>query len=751
MKKILSLILAAILAVACLPTVVWATEGTTDGTEAPKPVIEVWNDSENGEGKVTFSSLLGTTLAKNTVYKLMENIDLGGKELTSGYIKLSDGVVFDGQGKSIVGFSLTVGKESALFDAISGEATLKDITFGSLDAPITYTHSGATYNGFIGFALVRSTAVGSSLSFKNCTAYVNGACKGGAWQEHSVFLGRNNGSVSFESCTANGALVGHGMFGAFVGTTKNGSSVKITGCFNNTDLTVDGGGYFGGFIGRVEETDKRTTVEITGSLNNGKITAERAVGGFVGELLGNAELYVLDCVNNGRITGKKSTGGIVGLLTLGHLTVKRSTNFKDITATDNGGDAGAIVGHLGASFADVTAENCTNYGNVTAKNGMAGGVIAKVMSASGNIILTDITNAGKLNSSSAAAVGIGNAENGDNSALNIVAERIVNTESIYAKWNAATVVGYSKYATLTIKNCINSGSITTSNNAADSFAKFEKAPDEAEEGSNGSEEQKKYASFTAEGNVFITDTKLNNTNANKISAADALALITAEGSKYSSSAVLTLNKAKNRIIAIVPPMLNGAQIRVNGDGSLTVRIIGTLNSESIQAAGFKLTINGEEKTALESTTVMTDIKQQAPDGTVTTLDSDTISGSAAYASIYAGILTIPEAVGRYELNLTPFIKMADGTEYTGMSYTAVIIDGRLISAEADALPFTEEALPEEPEEPEEPTQPDTPTVPDPPIEPDIPTDPTDRPDTQFPVKDDEEGGGFGTLTPAFPS
>ena len=747
MKKILSLILAAILTVACLPTVVWATD-ETDTPEAQRPVIEVWNDNGDGEAKVTFASLLGTTLAENTTYKLMENIDLGGTEQSTGYIKLSNGVVFDGQGKSVVGFSLTDGKESALFDAVSGESALENITFGRLDAPIAYTHSGNKYSGYIGFALVSSTAAEASLSFKNCTAYVNGACKGGEWQDHSVFLGRNNGAVSFESCTANGSLSGHGMFGAFVGTTKDGSSVKITGCVNNTDLTVDGGGYFGGFIGRAERSDKRTTVEITGSLNNGKITAEIAVGGFVGEILGNAELYVLDCVNNGKITGKKSTGGVVGLLTLGLLSVKRYTNFKDITATDGGGDAGAIVGYLSAPVAYVTAESCVNYGNVTAKNGMVGGVVGKVMSKSGDILLTDITNAGKLNSSSAAAVGIGNAENGDNSELKITAERIINTESIYGRWNAATVVGYSKYATLTIKNCINSGTVTTSDNKADGFAKFEKAPESEDGETDGEAAEAKYATVTAEGNVFITDTALNNTKAKNATAVEALSLITAEGSKYNTSAVLTLNKAKNRIISIVPPMLNGAQIKTNADGSLTVRIIGTVNTTSIQAAGFKLTVNGEEQTALESTTTMTELKQQNPDGTVTALSPETISGSATYASIYASTLNIPEAIGSYKLELTPFIRMADGTEYTGMSYTAIIIDGQLVSAEADALPFTEEALPEEPDFPPPPDQGETggggTTGPENPDEGE-----TDDPiDSKYPIEEDD--GDFGELEPPVP-
>ena len=676
---------------AFIPSIALPAMAETSTEVSANPVIEVYNE---GEGKTTFASLLGTTLAGNTTYTLMEDIDLGGIEQNNSYITLAGGVVFDGQGHSITGFSLVGGKESALFNAQTGNSTanviLKDITFGSKSSPIVYTHDGGKYDNSVGFALIRATDSGTVLTLSGLTAYVNGACKGGAWQEHAVFVGRNWGTLKIDNCVANGSLSGHGFFGAFVGTTKN-KSVTITNCTNNVNITADGGGFYGGFIGRIDSVSG--TVSFSACTNNGEINGERAVGGFVGDINKQSTLEITDSVNNGAVIGKKSTGGVVGLLTLGKITAKRFTNNATVQATEGDGDAGAIVGKVAAAEVYITVTECVNYGAVKASSGMAGGIVGKVTSTAGSIKITDFLNTGKINSTSAAAAGVGIAENfvdgtkADNSALTVRATRLVNLGDIYAKWNAGAVTGWSNLATLIIKDCVSCGSLTTSNKAADAFAKFT---------AKSEDETVPYANVTAEGNIFVLNTDLNSLAAEKKTAAEALDVLNdfTKGYKVGKYA---LNAAKNRIVALIPPTVEGAQIKTNGDGTLSIRFVGTVHSLDYKEVGFKLTVDGAEKENLRSSTILTSIIGKNTDGTIQELTASEIGGAYIYAIALEGVTKD----GTHTIRVVPYSVRTDGTSFDGVGYTLTVIDGKLENAVADEIEIEEE--PEEPED--EPTGP----------------------------------------------
>ncbi len=686
MKKIISLLLSVVMIAAFIPSIALPVAAETPVEDSANPVIEVYNE---GEGKTTFTSLLGTTLAENTTYKLMEDIDLGGFEQNTSYITLAKGVIFDGQGHSITGFKLVGGKESALFNAQTGNSTanvtLKDITFGSKNAPIVYTHDGGKYDNAVGFALIRATDSGTVLTLSGLTAYVNGACKGGAWQEHAVFVGRNWGTLSIDGCTANGTLSGHGFFGAFLGTTKN-NDVTITNSTNNVNITADGSGYFGGFIGRLDNSSG--TVSIIGCTNNGAINAERAVGGFVGEITKATTLTVTDSVNNGKMIGKKSTGGIVGLLTLGKVTAKRFTNNASIEATSGDGDAGAIIGKVAAAEVYITVTECVSYGAIKASNGMAGGVVGRVTSASGSIKITDFLNTGKINSTSAAAAGVGIAENfvggvkENNSALTISATRLVNLGDIYAKWNTGAVTGWSGLATLIIKDCVSCGSLTTSNKAADAFAKFT---------AKSEDETVPYADVTAEGNIYVLNVDLNSTAAEKKTAAEALAVLQDLTRNYKVGKY-ALNASKNRIVALIPPTVEGAQIKANGDGTLSIRFVGTVHALDYKEVGFKVSVDGEEKDSLRSSTIMSSIIGKNSDGTTEELTATELGGAYIYAIALEGV----SKDGTHTIRVVPYSVRNDGTSFDGIGYTLTIIDGELTSAIADEIEIEEE--PEEPED-----------------------------------------------------
>ncbi|MBQ8849050.1 MAG: hypothetical protein IJ011_01800 [Clostridia bacterium] len=691
MKRITALLLSLLMVATLIPAMAITSAAEDDlSTVTEGPIVEIYNDNSDDESKTTFASLIGTTLAENTTYKLMEDIDLGGKELDgSAYITFAKGVIFDGQGHSVTGFSLVGGKQTALFNAQTGNSTanvtLKDVTFGSKSAPIAYTHDGGKYDNFVGFALIRATDSATVLTLSGLTAYVNGACKGGAWQEHAVFVGRNWGTLNIEGCTANGTLSGHGFFGAFVGTTKN-SKVTITNSTNNVNITADGSGFFGGFIGRIESAQK--TVNIIGCTNNGDVTAERATGGFVGEINKNEHLIITDSVNNGKITGTKSIGGAVGLMTLGQLTAKRFTNNADVNSTSGDGDASAILGKAAAATVYITVTECVNYGAIKASNGMAGGVVGKVTATAGSIKITDFLNAGKITSTSAASAGVGIAENFtngakvDNSELIISATRLVNLGDVYAKWNTGAVTGWSHLATLIIKDCVSCGSLTTSNKAADAFAKFT---------AKSEDETAPYADVTAEGNVYVLNADLNSTEATQKTAAEALEILK-DFTKGYKVGTYTLNASKNRIVALIPPTVEGAQIKTNTDGTLSIRFIGTVHSLNYKEVGFKITVDGEEKESLRSNTVLSSLIGKNSDGTKEELTATELGSAHIYAIALEGV----SKDGAHTIRVVPFSVRTDDTEYTGIGYTLTVTDGELTSAVADKIEVEEDT--EEPDD-----------------------------------------------------
>ena len=726
MKKIISLLL--FLSLFLTPTLITAMTLPAIAESSESSVIEIYNVGDN---KTTLVSLLGTTLAENTTYKLMEDIDLGGIELSSASITLANGAVIDGQGHTVTGFKLVGGNGVGLFNGSIGKGTvnIRNIKFGSKAQPIVFDHDGGNY-GAAGMGLIKSTDSGVTINLNSVNMFLDANVKGSSWQNHGGLVARNWGTLNIEGCTVNGKISGHGQIGGFVGDNLGGK-ITIKNSTNNANITADGGGFYGGFIGYVESTGK--TVSIIGCTNNGTVDGERSVGGFVGEIAKNEHLIITDSVNNGRIVGKKSTGGIVGLVTLGRITAKRFTNNAAVEAINNEGDAGAIIGKIAAAEANITVTECVNYGAVKASSGMAGGIVGKVLSSSGSIEITDFLNTGKLNSSSAAAAGVGIAENyvdgakEDNSSLTISAIRLVNLGDIYAKWNTGAIVGHSNIATLIIKNCVSCSSLTTSDKKADVFAKFT---------AKSEDESVPYASVTAEGNVFVLNADLNSTEAEQKTAAEALDILNDPEKGYKVGKY-ALNASKNRIVALIPPTVEGTQIRTNSDGTLSIRFVGTIHSLDYKEVGFKITLDGEEKEALRRSTVFSSLVGKNGDGTVQELTAMEIGG----AYIYAITLEDVSADGSHVIRVVPYSVRGDGSLSDGIGYTLTVTDGILVSAISDEIEIEEEPEPNDPNESE--TGGGT-------TEPENPDDGgtgsgTTGSELDIPIVDDEEGATLGPI------
>ena len=724
MKRILSIILALLMVATVIPAgIVSVTAEESDG--ADRQVIQVWNEAK-GEGTISFLWLLEqytpdpavtaeeggedtyvepskpqmkNPLQKNTTYLLMEDIDLGGIELTgaitaiyeeytvqippaeeggepteetkkriigyegTGFIDLVDGVIFDGQGHSISNFKLAGSKDVSLFNAQTGngaDATIafKNISFGIKTAPVIFAHNGVTQHNQKGMALIYSTDSPTTINFEEVNAYVDGSTVGGAWQEHGVFVGRNWGALNFKNCSVDGAMTTHGYFGSFVSIVKD-RPVTFEGCVNNLDITVKGSGWVGGFVGKAEGS--ANYIKITDCINNGVISGERATGGFVGEIISAIRVEITDSANHGAISGKtRGVGGAIGVLTDGKVLVENFVNSASVTAS-GAGAAGAIVGGAEGAYVALEVTEAINGGVITANKGSAGGVIGGVTSAAGDIKITDFINLSKISATATGGAAVGNATNSEkaNNNLTISVFRLVNTGDIYGKLGAGAITGGSQSATLNIIGCISTSQMSADGDAADCFAKFESDP----------ENDIPDAKVLSEENIIVFDAKTNTLGIEKAEAQTILEALKERKNGY-FLCDYSYNEKSGRIFGDIRPEALGVQLSLD-DGS--ARLVGAIHSLNYKQIGVKLRVDGGEVIEITSKNVFRELKATDKDGASVTIEAWELGGAYLYA---IPLDSIPMS-GDHTLTVIPFARKTDGSEFCGFDYTVRIVDGKV--------------------------------------------------------------------------
>ena len=161
------------------------------------------------------------------------------------------------------------------------------------------------------------------------------------------FFGQvQNGSVTFERCSAYGSMRSDGYSGGFVGFFDK-SSFTFIDCVSGIDVSAIGSSYgYGGFIGNVQSTGSGTGSFLRCTASGNVFGASSEVGGFAG--LVSRPLTCTDCQATGNITGGYTTS------------------------------VGGFVGALGESAEGSSFLNCTASGNVTNTSAGAGGFVGRV-------------------------------------------------------------------------------------------------------------------------------------------------------------------------------------------------------------------------------------------------------------------------------------------------------------------------------------------------------------------------------------
>lgn len=325
---------------------------------------------------------------------------------------------FDGRGHSV----------SGLYTCVLGNATGEDACLGFFAKVANATISNVTIKNsyFYAYNTVWGIAALSGNIYK--TAVVNCNGENNKIFAHSGSIGGLIGdcleSVNIVSCSVSGQVKG-GYSSEVAGITASVSDGIVKNCTNNAEVIAYENADASGICCSVSDSsfesgatpDKDGSTQITGCVNNGKISGESfSSAGIVARLSsGKGKVVVNDCKNSGSVSSKQEVGGIVGSLVsemgtlqnkqrcVGTCVVKNCENTGEISGDNM---VSGIVGHTNVDDgATAIVKNCVNNNKIKAS--VAAGIIGTPMIYNDSTIsVVNCVNNAEILTTSAAAGGI---------------------------------------------------------------------------------------------------------------------------------------------------------------------------------------------------------------------------------------------------------------------------------------------------------------------------------------------------------
>lgn len=248
---------------------------------------------------------------------------------------------------------------------------------------LTINDSSLDYVGLFGYVrqngnqytrpTIEYITIGNSCSFigKNCVGSV-------------VAHGQD---VTISHCYNYATVTGNDKVGGIVG--YNFGATVINGTTNHG--TVKGHDYVGGIAGEADWGGLTGTDDAI-ITNNGTVEGNNYIGGIVGHLWTTYSIVL--ATNQNQVVGKNYVGGIVGGLKYHNKynnSIAYSTNTGTIGNTSSSSNIGGILGGCVDNQIDFKIENCSNNGNIDAKNAnFVGGVAGSLK---GKVTITNCENA----------------------------------------------------------------------------------------------------------------------------------------------------------------------------------------------------------------------------------------------------------------------------------------------------------------------------------------------------------------------
>ena len=437
---------------------------------------------------------------------LHENIDCYGLINSSDWALNDFKGIFDGNGKTIDNFIIEKTGKAAFFNSISGEALVKDLTFGGGCAVTTKGKSGKVSAAMLATVLKDKACLKNVIVRGKVTAsdeaagtsngsYIGGLCSE-MTSEGTVEGCENHADVTFSVLPKKWTNVG-GVFGQVSGAEgklincKNYGRVEFSGESNNGQSVNLAGIAAGASVVQFESCTNYGTV-VCSSVKAS--TGGTNIGGIVG-ISNSAHCGdILNCANEGRIqntgltSGRLSMGGCIGYQQNVALNIRGFRNTGDIRndfATESNVMIGGVAGYLYPTAVVHSLVECVNEGDVISKSkagdkeGGIGGVVGlfKGQNASGSLEILDCGNEGDVTMDSK---GTGNCHVGgvigaiagqaeasvrgcDNSGA------VINGTStdVTDKWiYTGGVIGYYGIAEGELVDCTNSGDVISSINSS---------------------------------------------------------------------------------------------------------------------------------------------------------------------------------------------------------------------------------------------------------------------------------------------
>ena len=352
-----------------------------------------------------------------TYFKMTADIDMSSvKDWTPiNPVNEAFGIMFDGNGHKITGFTCTSANWASLFGVLHG--TVKNLT---LINPVISTSSSSPCG-------VVAAWVGNS----------DGSLQGKLENVHVI-----NGKVSNAGTAQIGGLAGRSGEGTFLNCSFDGT-VERTGT-SASDYVPAGGLLAEALMG----------VSITGCSTSGTLTTNsgRSCGGILGKTTNNVNITDCNCTMN--ISARDDVaGGIVGYY--GNGEVRNCHVAADITVREKGSGTSYVGGIVAHTSGAVAITDCSYKGAIDAFSGVVGGIIGQSNTSSGDgCTLTRCYSEGSIKATTVVGGVIGRTTDQGFKATDCGSTMDLNCSSSYVGGFVGDLPKNS-----TVKNCFASGSV----------------------------------------------------------------------------------------------------------------------------------------------------------------------------------------------------------------------------------------------------------------------------------------------------